>query len=247
MRTPHLPSWKFITRVAAPLFLAALCSLGSSPARAGLTWEAKSVTLEATTPVLEARFPFTNTGRGAVEIHTVRTSCGCTTTALAKRRYEPGERGEIVARFDAGERVGHQEKTVSVETSDAAEPTELRLVTDIPELVRLRPGMVFWTRGEELRPKTIILEAPPAPASVKSPARLAQVRVDSSNPDMRVECRAVTPGRRYELIVHPAQTDRFVVATLHVMCRFESDVPGEKTEREWKAYATVKPAPTASR
>lgn len=247
MRTFNPAPRKFTTHPAAPFLLGALCIFGGIPARAGLKWEAKTVTLEATAPVLEARFPFVNAGRGAVEIHTVRTSCGCTTTALAKRRYEAGERGEIVARFEVGERVGHQEKTVSVETSDAAEPTELRLVTDIPELVRLRPGFVFWTRGEELRPKTIILEAPPAPANVKSPARLAEVRVDSSSADMRVECRPVTPGRRYELVVHPAQTDRFMVATLHVMCRFESNAPGEKTEREWKAYAAVKPAPSADR
>lgn len=218
-------------------------------ARAELSWETREVNLGllavAKVPgVLEARFPFTNAGQSAVEIRTLHTSCACTVAELSKRRYEPGERGEILLRFEPGERVGPQEKLLTVETSDddpTTGPAVLRLRAEIPEVARLRPAFVFWTQGEAPGPKVLRLEAPGG--------NLGEVRVESSTPEMTVECRATEPGWRWELLVRPAGgTARSLIATLHVRCRFTppagegGDNPGGTPfERTFKAYAAVKP------
>lgn len=229
-------------------------SVGVSHAGAQLSWERREVTLQGEgmqdTPVFEARFPFTNTGQAPVEIRSVQTSCGCTTAQLPKRRFEPGEHGEILARFEAGERVGRQEKTIAVETDDGAGgPTTLRLVAEIPEGARLRPAFVFWFRGEEPVPKTLTLESSADGAAGGMAPRLTGVRVESSIDSMKVETREVTPGQRWELTVHPAQMDQLVISTLRVVCRFEPAAAGGPGggERTLKAYAAIKPTPVSDR
>ena len=123
-------------------------------ARAALTWETREVNLgvqdvSKEPGTLEARFPFQNTGTSVVEIRSLQPSCSCTVAELPKRRYEPGERGELIMRFEVGERTGPQEKLLTVETSDDdpnAGPMVLRLRTELPEAARLRPAFVFWTQ-----------------------------------------------------------------------------------------------------
>src|SRR5215471_10076974 len=79
-----------------------------------------------------AKYRFTNSGKDSMKIENVQTSCGCTTAALKKTDYAPGESGEIEAKFTFGGRVGKQEKAIAVTTSQAKEnPIILRLVVDI--------------------------------------------------------------------------------------------------------------------
>ena len=77
-----------------------------------------------------AKFHFVNSGASAIKIVNVHTSCGCTTAALAKDQFAPGEAGDIQARFAFGSHTGHQEKTIAVTTSDSPnQPTLLRRET----------------------------------------------------------------------------------------------------------------------
>ena len=46
-------------------------------------------------PSLIRKFTFTNSGTEPLTINDVRSSCGCLVPALAKRIYDPGERGEL--------------------------------------------------------------------------------------------------------------------------------------------------------
>lgn len=216
---------------------------GVRPAGAALTWERREVDLglqaiSREPGTLEARFPFTNTGRTAVEILALQPSCSCTVAELPKRRYEPGEHGEIVMRFEVGERTGSQDKLLMVETSDddpTSGPAVLSLRAEIPVAARMRPSFVFWTQGEAPSAKQLGLEAPGG--------GLAEVRVESSTPDVTVDTpRVVEPGRRWELTVRPAGgTARSVVATLRVVCRFTPPGGAAPFERTIKAYAAVKP------
>src|SRR5882724_2479400 len=101
-----------------------------------------------------AKFHFVNAGQSTIKIASVRTSCGCTTAALEKDQFAPGEAGDIEARFEFGSRSGHQEKTIAVTTSDQPNrPTYLRLVVDIPEPVVLQPEFVLWKIGEPVDAK----------------------------------------------------------------------------------------------
>ncbi len=192
---------------------------------------------------MEARFPFVNNGRSAVEILSLQPGCSCTVAELTKRRYEPGERGEIVMRFEVGERTGSQDKLLTVETSDddpTTGPAVLSLRAEIPEAARLRPSFVYWTQGDEPSAKKLGLDAPGG--------SLAEVRVESSTPDVTVDTpQVIDPGRRWELTVRPTGgTARSVIATLRVVCRFTPPGGAAPFERTLKAYAAIKPpAPAA--
>src|SRR5215469_156144 len=100
------------------------------PAFAQLKWDTLEQTIKAKPGDKEivATYRFTNSGSTPITIDTVKTSCGCTTAALAKNNYSPGESGEIVARMDIASRTGHQEKSIVVTTKeDPKTPTVLKL------------------------------------------------------------------------------------------------------------------------
>ena len=213
------------------LAMVATIGSGSVPAaHAELTWKQKTVELhaDAKSTVLEARFPFTNTGDTPVDITGVESSCGCTTVALEKRHYEPRDSGEIVARYTLGVQVGETKKTVQVVTNDGQEPTILTLDIYIPEVVRIKPAFVTWKHGEPLTAKVITLEMLQDP-----PAK--DVSAQSSAVNFVTEIKALVPGRRYELTVRPKSTDQQQFSTLAIQCRFGDE------EKTFRAYATVRP------
>src|SRR5580704_13280170 len=87
-----------------------------------------------------AKYKFTNSGTKPVKIQNVRTSCGCTTAALSKTDYAPGESGEIEAKFTFSGRTGRQEKAITVTTSTNPEqPTILKLHVYIQETIKIEP------------------------------------------------------------------------------------------------------------
>ena len=212
------------------LTVIALCA-AASPAFAELTWAQKTVELDgdARSPVLEAHFHFTNTGSNPVEIRNVESSCGCTTTALEKRVYKPQESGEIVAKYTVGTHTGLQRKTLLVQTDDGSAPTTLTLVAHILEILRVTPSFVTWSHNEPATPKQITLE-------LVQNTPFDEISVDSSSAHATAKLVPVTKGRKYDLIVTPEQTDRFLLAKLTIHCRFGTE------EKTFVAYATVKPS-----
>ena len=54
------------------------------------------------------KFSFTNASSAKVTILHVDTSCGCTTTNVAKKVYEPGASGELIATFNPLTRQGKE-------------------------------------------------------------------------------------------------------------------------------------------
>lgn len=76
--------------------IAALVSV-ARPVYAGPRWE-KSVLERTAAPADEeavVEYALTNVGPEAVTIQSVHSSCGCTTAALDKKVYQPGESGRI--------------------------------------------------------------------------------------------------------------------------------------------------------
>jgi hypothetical protein len=118
--------------IAASIFL----WLTSIPAiQAELRWDQFEQRFQARPQdrFIETKYRFTNVGNKAVTIDMVLTSCGCTTTALTKMIYQPGESGELGVRYDFDASGGHQEKSILVTTNDGSRPAELRLVVDLSE------------------------------------------------------------------------------------------------------------------
>jgi hypothetical protein len=61
---------------------------------------------------------FKNTGDKVLEIADVKASCGCTTSKLAKKKYEPGEAGSVDITFNPKGKSGKQTKSVRFTSND---------------------------------------------------------------------------------------------------------------------------------
>ncbi len=68
---------------------------------------------------VETKFKFTNSGTQELEIVNLQGSCGCTVPALGKKKYAPGESGEITVKYNPHNRRGKQHTNVTVTTNVA--------------------------------------------------------------------------------------------------------------------------------
>jgi uncharacterized protein YdeI (BOF family) len=76
--------------------------------------------------IVDIVFEFENTGSDVLLIKNVIPSCGCTTAALDKKEYQPGEKGTIASKFNTSGYNGKVIKTITVTSNDSAAP-ETRL------------------------------------------------------------------------------------------------------------------------
>lgn len=192
-----------------------------TPAFGQLKWD-QTIQTFAARPLdkqVIAHYRFTNAGRSPVTIGEIRTSCGCTTTALTKRQYSPGESGEIEARFQLAGHLGHQEKWIHVTTDlPADDPTLLRLVVDIPPAIKIDPELLMWRVGDQAEPKVFrVAVADEFPANI--------VSVQSDNPAVKLEVHESRPGKVLEVRVTPPSTVKPENATLLIRTDFPPENP----------------------
>src|SRR6516165_1901898 len=141
-----------------PLLAFTLSIIMCLSARAELKWEQTSVDLHPAPTDKQAvgHFKYQNSGKTPVHFKSVHASCGCTTAQTQKDEVPAGEKGEITATFNIGDRTGTQIKTVTVETDEAAnQKTVLTLKTVIPQQLEINPTFVFWKQGDKPDPKQI--------------------------------------------------------------------------------------------
>ena len=205
--------------------------LCASSAFAQLTWDKTEQTFNATPEdgSVVARYKFTNTGSKPIKIQSVLTSCGCTTAALAKTDYAPGESGEIDARFSFFGHTGSQYKKIMVSTSAApGQPTTLKLNVYIQERVNVAPQVVLWRVGEQPSPKAIQI-------AIGGDKAVKILSVTSDNPAIKVKLREVKPGKEYEAQVTPDNAAQQASATLLI----RTDYPPDNPQTRY-AYARIK-------
>jgi hypothetical protein len=70
-------------------------------------------------------FMLTNNGKSELIIRNVRSSCGCTAVAPAKKVIAPGESAPIKVTFDSRGKRGRQSKSITVITNDPKTPTSM--------------------------------------------------------------------------------------------------------------------------
>src|SRR5712691_10347072 len=89
-------------------------------ARAELKWVQTAVELRPARGDKQAigHFKYQNAGKAPIHFKSVHASCGCTAAQSQKDQVAPGEKGEITATFNIGDRTGTQVKTVTVQTDD---------------------------------------------------------------------------------------------------------------------------------
>jgi len=193
------------------LFTGALCFLVAASTQASLVFEKTELDLnpEVGASKVDAVFKYENKGDTPVHIKAVRPACGCTTAALAKNDVAPGEKGQITATFNIGDRVGLQTKTVTVETDDPKAPqTVLTFKANISQLLELQPAAVSWQANEPAQPKTILAKAAKG-------TTIKKLDVTPSSADFTAK---VEPGANgeFKIQVQPKDTVKPVAATLTI-------------------------------
>jgi hypothetical protein len=107
--------------------------------------------------IVSNRVELSNIGDEELLILALNASCGCTTTALSKRRLAPGERVDLDLFMNLQGRVGLQKKTVSIRSNDPQHPdTILTIRGEARTRVALMPkalsfGRIDPTKEPEVR------------------------------------------------------------------------------------------------
>jgi hypothetical protein len=218
------------------LFLCVVSLCIGATAQAALVWEKTTIELNPVVGAPNAVGVFKYENKGDTPVHfksAPRTSCGCTVAALQKNEVAPGEKGEITATFNIGDRTGVQMKTITVETDDPQNPTTvLTLKANIAQLLELQPPFVFWQAGEEAKPKTILAKAGKG-------VTLKNVEVTSSSGDFTAKVEP-GPAGQFKINVQPKDTAKALNATLTV----KPDA-GSGAAKVYYAQARVMPPGTA--
>jgi hypothetical protein len=215
-------------------FLGVLCFAVAATTQAALVFEKTELDLKPDlgAPNAVAVFKYENKGDAPVHIKTVKPSCGCTTAALAKNDVAPGEKGEITATFNIGDRTGLQVKTVTVETDDPKAPqTILTFRATIAQILELQPTFVFWQANEPAQPKTIVAKAGKG-------VTIKKVDVISSSGDFTAKVEPGPAAGEFKIQVQPKDTAKPLNATFTIK-------PDVKPERVYYAAARVMPPGTA--
>src|SRR5213594_4143201 len=214
-----------------PLFAFTLSMIMCLGARAELKWEQTAVELHpaATDKQAVGHFKYQNTGKTPVHFKSVHASCGCTTAQSQKDEVPPGDKGEITATFNIGDRTGTQIKTVTVETDEAAnQKTVLTLKTVIPQQLEITPPFVFWKQGDKPDPKTITVK-------VGKEFTVKHIKVTSSSPDFQAKVEEKGNGE-FKIDVQPQETKNLVASTLTIQ--------PEDSQKVFYATARITNSPT---
>jgi len=189
-------------------------------AHAELKWEQSTIELHPAMGDKQAvaHFKYENTGKTAVHFKSVKASCGCTATQSQKEVVNPGEKGEITATFTIGDRTGQQVKTVTVQTDDPAQPTTmLTLKANIASALEIKPTFVYWTSGEDPKPKKILLKA-----AKEFPAKDITIKSNSQN-----FVSKVVPGKpgEWTIEVTPKDTSHPMGTALLIQTDYPKEAP----------------------
>ena len=200
-------------------------------ARAELKFDKTELELHPTPADKQAvgHFTYQNTGKQPVHFKSVKASCGCTAAQTQKDEVPPGEKGEVTATFNIGDRTGTQVKTVTVETDDAANPkTVLTLKTIIPQLLEVTPTFVFWKQGDKPDPKASTVK-------VGNEFTVNLIKVTSSSPDYQTKVEETGKGE-FKIDVQPKDTNSLTASTLTIQ--------PEDSQKVFYATARITNAPT---
>ena len=165
-----------------------------------------------------AHFKYENTGSKPVHIASVKPSCHCTVATLKSNDVAPGEKGEITATLDIGNRTGAQHKVVTVTTDDAAKPTLLTLNAVIPSLLEVQPTFIFWNQTEPLSPKIITVKAP-------KDSPVTKLTVTSSNPEITAKLDKGDEPKEWKISVLPKDRARVQDAALTITPDYPPNSP----------------------
>jgi Protein of unknown function (DUF1573) len=207
--------------------------LAMTPTFAQLKWDNRQVSLypDYRDAEVNAKFAFVNGGKYPITIEDVKTSCGCTTATCDRKVYSPGETGFVNAVFHVGSNAGLQQKIITVQSDDPANPmVQLVLSAHLPELVKMEPTNVFWNVGDANTEKTIDLK-------VACQDKINILNASSTDPSIAIYLRTITRGAEYQVVLKPTNTSSPVMAVIQMNSDFPRNGP-----KAFYAFADIKQA-----
>lgn len=149
-------------RARAGLAFAGLLIFTTLHAQLAFDFTERRATADPDARSLTLAFPFHNPGPDVVAITAVRTTCGCTTAALAKHVFGPGESGVIELTLRYADLTGRQRRAAYVDTSlPGADPIALMLDVTIPEHMTVIPRTLDWKHGAGPDTQRIVIAIAP--------------------------------------------------------------------------------------
>ena len=119
--------------------------------------------------MLAHRFTFTNSGPDAVEIIETRPTCGCSTSSLEKRSYQPGESGTLVLEINTlSQPAGNNTWGVHVHyrVGEQMRETLLCVTGHVIKDVTVQPAAMTVQTDAALAHEIVITDIRPRPLSI---------------------------------------------------------------------------------
>lgn len=177
-----------------------------------LAWDKaeQTVTARAGQESVSVVYPLRNASDHTVQIRNIEAGCTCTTATVAKEELAAGERTAMTVKFTLGERVGRQERVITVITDDPVAPlSSVKLTVEIPELATIRPRVLFWQTGAKPETKVVeIVLADPDNSRIEAPK--------DAEPGFTAKLQAMTRPGVYRLEITPKATKEPIHAAIHL-------------------------------
>ena len=165
------------------------------------------------------QFIFKNSGDEQFVVTKVQSSCGCTVPKLEKTTYAPGETGVIAVTFDIGDRKGPQKKTIRV-TTDTGQTALLKMNMQIPEILAIRPRLVFWRKGSRPDPKTVLVEI-----DIEDPINILEIVTESKL--IATELIPSDDAGLFSLKITPKSTQERIMSRIILKTDYSKENPEE--------------------
>ena len=221
------------------LFLWSL-ALSATLSAASLTFEqtTKEIDVGMDDKTVTADFVFKNSSDKTVEVARADAGCSCIQAAIKGGfTYKPGQEGLIRAAFDLTGVAGTVDKPVFVWLKgDPEDKPSIKLLmrVKIPELIVMEPKTLFWEVGEEAKAKTVII-------TMKHTAPIKVISMSGADSRFKQELKTIEEGKKYEVVVTPANTDNVAMGVVHL----ETDTPSQRY-RTQRIFMVVKNRPKAA-
>lgn len=97
----------------------------------------------------EITFRACNRSEQLLEIDRIESSCGCTVSKISNKRLQPGQKTEVIARFDKKGRRQNSHVQLRVYLKGQSEIcTTLSIAVEIHTAISIKPAIVYWRTGD---------------------------------------------------------------------------------------------------
>lgn len=113
-------------------------------------------------PPLARRFEFQNSGAAILSVTGIRSSCGCMTPKLAKRVYQPGERGDVIVEVNTlSQPIGPHRWAfhLSYQCGDSVGEATIELAATLKQEIEITPAALAF-RGDGPFSATVTIRDP---------------------------------------------------------------------------------------